>query len=90
MQAVAGWSWVNTLSACVHFQLHTSHVNNGVRQMIRGTSTSKRYGQDGSLNGVWCQNMTAAECLLIHRGKKKRNVPLVFQKRIRPCLLLLE
>lgn len=76
----------------MHFQLHTAHVNNGVRQMISGTSTSKRYGQDGSLNGVWCQNMTAAECLLIHREKKKKkqNVPLVFQKRIRPCLLLLE
>lgn len=48
-----------------------SHVNKGVGQMISGTSTSKRYGQDGSLNGVWCRNLTAAECLLVHRRKKK-------------------
>lgn len=64
----------------MHFQLHTAHVNNGVRQMISGTSTSKRYGQDGSLNGVWCQNMTAAECLLIHREKKAKCSACVSKK----------
>lgn len=68
-----------------------SHVNKGVGQMISGTSTSKRYGQDGSLNGVWCRNLTAAECLLIHREKKKKaKCSACVSKRIRPCLLLLE